>query len=317
LSPTASPDRRSRAAAISLLTRVAAAAAVLVWLFVAALAPSPVPPAQAAPQNAAAVVVDDGTRVSTFCVRFSSDSISGVEALQATGLPVVTRAFGGMGAAICSLGGTGCGSGTDCLTCRAPLYWAYHRQNAAADGFTRSNVGAGSTRVTNGTVEGWKFGTGEAPEFRTFASVCSGGSGGANPATTSAPTSLPAGTDNNSSRGTSGAAGAGTASGGGVDGQGQATASADPAVQAPAAPDAGTPAAIGGEAAAGLTAAGGSGASGDSAVDAAAAGYTDDAAATSEAGTGSSAGILGWSAFAATLAALVAAIVAVRLRRNR
>lgn len=171
---------------VRLAVRIVAFCCVGIWLAVIALVGAEAPgprPAAAAGQNAAAVVVDDGSGPRSFCVLFSGDSISGVAALEATGLGVATRAFGAKGAAICGVGGTGCGGGTDCLTCKAPNYWGYSRAAPGAGGFTYSMAGAGTTTVTNGAVEGWLWGTGGSPAFRSFAEICpnlgGGGSGGA------------------------------------------------------------------------------------------------------------------------------------------
>lgn len=167
--------------------RVLAFGCAAVWLGVLALVSTTAArprPAAASGQNAAAVVVDDGSGPRAFCVLFSADSISGLEALQATRLPVTTRAFGANGAAVCAVGGTGCGAGTDCLTCKAPNYWAYSRAATGATAFTYSMVGAASTRVTNGAVEGWLWGQGGSPAFSRFADICAqaasggGGAGG-------------------------------------------------------------------------------------------------------------------------------------------
>lgn len=199
--------------------RIAALGCIGVWLGVLALAvttPATRHSARAAGQNAAAVIVDDGSGPRTFCVLFSADSISGVEALQATRLAVTTRAFGASGAAVCAVGGTGCGAGSDCLTCKAPQYWGYSRAGVGASGFTYSMVGASSVRVTNGSVEGWQWGTGSSPAFASFADICpdvpAGGGGG------TATTPPPAG-----GGGTSG--GGATSGGGGAPGGGGATGS--------------------------------------------------------------------------------------------
>lgn len=214
--------------------RIAALGCAGVWLGVLALlvtTPATRHPARAAGQNAAAVIVDDGTGPRTFCVLFGADSISGVEALQATKLAVTTRAFGANGAAVCAVGGTGCGAGSDCLTCKAPQYWGYSRAAVGASGFTYSMVGASSVRVTNGSVEGWQWGTGGSPAFASFADICpdfpSGSGGGGGTATT--PPSGGGGTPRGGGgapSGGGGAPGGGGATGSRVGGSGTGSAGA-------------------------------------------------------------------------------------------
>ncbi|HEY5886925.1 MAG TPA: hypothetical protein VIT24_04310 [Acidimicrobiales bacterium] len=131
---------------------------------------APAPEAQAV--HRAAIVVDTGSGVVSRCVTFSEDSISGITALQRAGLAPVVRSFSGTGGAVCGLNGLGCPADSSCLTCQAPNYWAYYRADNGANGFSYSQVGAGSTQVTDGDVEGWRWGSGAAPAFRSFGSIC-------------------------------------------------------------------------------------------------------------------------------------------------
>lgn len=221
---------------VRLAARVVAFCCVGIWLGVIALVGAEAPgprPAAAAGQNAAAVVVDDGSGPRSFCVLFSGESISGLEALQATNLGVTTRAFGAKGAAICGVGGTGCDGGTDCLTCKAPNYWGYSRAAAGAAGFTYSMAGSGTTAVTNGAVEGWLWGTGGSPAFRSFAEICPnlGGGGGSGSGGSGAPPaggspgagSSGGGTNAGGGGGSAGAAGPGAAGSGSGSGGGSGT----------------------------------------------------------------------------------------------
>jgi hypothetical protein len=150
-------------------------APVLVALAVAAVLAGPVadvPPASAQSQNRAVVIVHTGGGSAAVCVRFDEPSISGLDALQRAGLGAVVRSFSGQGGAVCGLNGVGCPADDSCLTCQAPNYWAYHRAPPGAGGFTFSSAGAGSTRVSDGSVEGWQWGTGAAPPFQTVDQVC-------------------------------------------------------------------------------------------------------------------------------------------------
>jgi hypothetical protein len=116
------------------------------------------------------VVVDTGSGSRAACVLFDEESISGVEALQRAGMAPVLQGFGGQGAAVCSLNGVGCPSDGSCLTCQAPNYWAYFRSSGG--GYSYSSAGAGSTQVTDGDIEGWRWGTGAAPSRPSVDSVC-------------------------------------------------------------------------------------------------------------------------------------------------
>jgi hypothetical protein len=129
-------------------------------------------PAAAQAQNRAAVIVNTGGGTAAVCVRFPEPTITGLDALQRTGLGAVVRSFGGQGAAVCGLNGVGCPADDSCLTCQAPNYWAYHRAGPGAGGFTLSAAGAGSTAVSDGSVEGWQWGTGAPPPFQTVDQVC-------------------------------------------------------------------------------------------------------------------------------------------------
>lgn len=320
---------------VAIAVRLAALGCAGVWLGVLALlvTTSATPrAAKAAGQNAAAVVVDDGGGPRTFCVLFGADSISGVEALQATRLAVTTRAFGANGAAVCAVGGTGCGAGTDCLTCKAPQYWGYSRAAVGATGFTYSMAGASSTRVTNGSVEGWLWGTGGSPAFASFAQICpnvtgggggGGGSGGEGTATAPPPAAGGTGGINDAPGpgGTSGTtAGGGSASGsqGGGSGDGSTAVpvtSIDPVTGAVVTVDP-APGTGGGSAedpnavpSQGPTAMRGTVVNADA--------TSPDADTAGPTAGSSTATILGWIVFAVIVVAVVVAVAVLRVRGGR
>ena len=117
----------------------------------------------------AVVIIDTGSGSYTRVISFSG-TISGFEALQLAGAGPETDAYSGQGIAICRLFGvgndTGClGSGSD------TRYWAYFRAPAGSAGWRYSGAGAGATSVSDGDVEGWRFGAGNAPGFRSFCDV--------------------------------------------------------------------------------------------------------------------------------------------------
>ena len=133
---------------------------------------APASPELAQAMNRVAIVVDTGSGPVSRCVSFAEDSISGIEALSRAGLAPVVEGYSGVGGALCGLNGVGCPADSSCLTCSAPNYWAYYRADNGASGFAYSSVGAGAIAVTDGDVEGWRWGTGAAPAYRSFGSIC-------------------------------------------------------------------------------------------------------------------------------------------------
>ena len=117
--------------------------------------------------NRGGVVVDlaNGT-VKTVPITFGGD-VSGIEALQLAGFAPTVRGFGGLGGAVCALnvGGTqlGCPTDSSCLTCAAPKYWVYFRAAAGSSTFSISRAGAGATTVHDGDIEGWRWQSGNTP----------------------------------------------------------------------------------------------------------------------------------------------------------
>jgi hypothetical protein len=157
--------------------RVAAlrVAAVLVLALGALATCAPV--ARAAGTNHALVVVEANGSVVQRVVTFGSDSISGLTALQQAGFAPVVRGFGGMGGAVCAIdmpttGQTvGCPADNTCLTCAGSSFWAYFEAPSGTSSFRQSRAGASTTRVHDGDVEGWRWGTGDAPPYTSVASV--------------------------------------------------------------------------------------------------------------------------------------------------
>ena len=119
----------------------------------------------------AVVVVEPGPGAVTICF---DGSISGLDALQlAVGAGnVTTYGFAGQGAAVCAINGVGNPADqSSCLVGPGSQYWAYYRAAPGAGAWTYSRGGASSTTVTDGSVEGWRYGTGGAPGFVSFCSV--------------------------------------------------------------------------------------------------------------------------------------------------
>jgi hypothetical protein len=116
----------------------------------------------------AVVVVEPGPGAVSICF---DGAISGLDALQLAGANPVTYGFTGQGAAVCQLYGVGNPADSSCLVGSGGQYWAYYRAAPGAGGWTYSRAGASTTTVTDGSVEGWRYGTGGAPGFVSFCAV--------------------------------------------------------------------------------------------------------------------------------------------------
>ncbi|HEU5309360.1 MAG TPA: hypothetical protein VFW97_18695 [Acidimicrobiia bacterium] len=116
----------------------------------------------------AVVVVEPGPGAVSICF---DGAISGLDALQLAGANPVTYGFAGQGAAVCQLYGVGNPADSSCLVGSGGQYWAYYRAAPGAGGWTYSRAGASTTTVTDGSVEGWRYGTGGAPGFVSFCAV--------------------------------------------------------------------------------------------------------------------------------------------------
>lgn len=107
----------------------------------------------------AGLIVTFGDRSSQlFCIEFAEDSISGLELLQRSGLPLVLSGSG----AVCSIGGEGSNDPTDCFTfCEGGdscEYWAYYQWSGGA--WKYSPVGPAQRTVRDGDIDGWAWGPG-------------------------------------------------------------------------------------------------------------------------------------------------------------
>ena len=149
---------------------VAATVACVATVVVTAPVLPPTRGASAQPRNRAAVIVDTGQEVKRVCVRFDEESLSGAEILRRAGVDPVFASYGSNGEAVCALCGVGCPS--DSCFCDRSRYWAYARAEDGRTRFTTSQVGSSSTRVGNGDVEGWRWGTGTPPPFESVEVVC-------------------------------------------------------------------------------------------------------------------------------------------------
>ncbi len=181
--------------------RIARLGVVLAVAFGAVSFATPV--AFAAPSlHRAAVIVETGSGTNRVVIEFTEDSITGIEALRRAGAEPVVYSYSGVGGAVCRLFGVGRDSGADCLGGAGgdARYWAYYRSPSGTSSFKYSNVGAGSTTVRDGDVEGWRFGTGGAPAFVSISTIL-GVETSTTTSTTAAPPSAPKDTSNTPSSG--------------------------------------------------------------------------------------------------------------------
>jgi hypothetical protein len=134
--------------------------------------------AQPAPQRAGLVVqYADGT-VETHCVRFSEPQITGLALLERAEVPIVTQGSP-LGAAVCKIGPDGCAFPSEPCFCAQDgmraVYWALHVRDG--DAWTYANLGAANVAVTDGTIHGWAWGTGDSsvgaqPPLIDLATIC-------------------------------------------------------------------------------------------------------------------------------------------------
>ena len=117
--------------------------------------------ANTALHHAGLVVTFGDKHTQTFCIEFSEDTISGLQLLQRSGLPLITSSASGLGSAVCSIDGEGSSDPTNCFasctggTC---AYWAYYQFINSAWKF--SQLGAAQRTVHDGEVDGWAWGPG-------------------------------------------------------------------------------------------------------------------------------------------------------------
>jgi len=130
------------------------------------------------PNKAAVVVRLDDDQVTSRCVTFSEESLSGMDLLRRSGLALETKVEG-MGSLVCSIENSGCPA-DDCF-CQCSggkecVYWSYWRNQE--DGWAYARVGASQNQIGHGGIDGWSWGpalsavspgTTEAPDWRPYA----------------------------------------------------------------------------------------------------------------------------------------------------
>lgn len=107
----------------------------------------------------AALVVNTGSGVATYCVALGAPSITGIQLVEQAGRQFgMTYRLGFGGQAVCMLNGVGGPSGDDCLTGQTS-YWGFWVGDGSG-GWTWSSTGGASATVHDGDVQGWAWGVG-------------------------------------------------------------------------------------------------------------------------------------------------------------
>jgi hypothetical protein len=142
------------------------------------------------------LVVQNGDQVTTYCIAYSGDGITGQDLLKKAGISIEAYG-GGSGLAVCALGQTGCldsGSFASCFCqCQGGdcTYWAFFTRQYGKN-WVYSSLAFNLLKAKDGDVHGWKWGRGgpnsaPAPQDITFNQVC-----GHEPRGGVAPTATPA-----------------------------------------------------------------------------------------------------------------------------
>ncbi len=117
------------------------------------------------------VVFGDGT-VTTRCVSFITETISGIDLLRQSELALETQHDAGLGEFVCKIGDEGCPA-DNCACAYPPTYWHYWLKNATAQQWQVSGVGASNRTLRAGDVDGWVWSdTNVAPPVIAFTAIC-------------------------------------------------------------------------------------------------------------------------------------------------
>jgi len=127
--------------------------ALLALLLILPLSAQETTPAGATATQQAQVVVQVDAQAQLVRAITFTEAISGLKALELTGLEIVTRSYS-FGDAVCSIAGVGCPA-EDCFC--STNYWSYwYWEGGAWQGYP---VGAGNSVISQtGAVEGWRWG---------------------------------------------------------------------------------------------------------------------------------------------------------------
>lgn len=142
--------------------------------------------------HAGLVVRDEQGRMTYAWVPFTGEEINGITLLEQSGIPVVTVGFGGLGEAVCSIGGQGCGV-SECQrnVCQGSgansPYWQYFKQDPDDPAtWSWQPLGASASNVRDGEVFGWSW-TASEPNLPALDAAAIASLAGAGDGTGSAP----------------------------------------------------------------------------------------------------------------------------------
>jgi hypothetical protein len=125
-------------------------------------APIAAAPACAAGTTAAVHVIFPGDREVAECVEIEPGVTTGVDALRATGLPLVTEEYAGSGSLVCAISGVGSAFPREACIPPCPngrcLFWAYLTRSSGGP-WTFSSIGASTRTLAAGDEDAWVFGT--------------------------------------------------------------------------------------------------------------------------------------------------------------
>jgi hypothetical protein len=134
------------------------------------------PVACAGEGGSAALVVDTGAAVTTYCVALPEESVSGLELIELAGdQHGLDYSFGFGGEAVCRLEGVG-PEGDDCFG-EYPEFWGYWHGDGSG-GWSWAGTGAGGASIEDGDIDGWSWGSGDngsnhqAPPETEHGDVC-------------------------------------------------------------------------------------------------------------------------------------------------
>lgn len=123
-----------------------------------------------ATQYAGLAIFSGDNSLFTDCISFTG-SISGLDLLLQSGLAIETATNPNQGTAVCKIGDVGDAS-NNCFG-SMPDYWAYWILGDT--GWQYSVQGADQSKVVDGGVYAWAWGSGNSPTLITFQDICSGG----------------------------------------------------------------------------------------------------------------------------------------------
>ena len=136
---------------------------------------------EAGADGEAGLVIQDGETVTTYCVAFQGEGMSGDALLKAAGKEFDAYG-GGSGLALCSIGERGCqdaGSFSSCFCeCQGGdcTYWAFFTRGYGRN-WVYSALAFNLLKAKDGELHGWKWGKGgpnsaPSPQDVTFEQVC-------------------------------------------------------------------------------------------------------------------------------------------------